>query len=159
MQSVNIATTRGAVRSKKPTKIVIHAMGEYITTPDQDYTAVEYLNHLRLSCHYMVTPSGVVINCANPDNRTTWHAKGHNSSSIGIEILVPGVHYYGSFLAKIKTDWCKKDQFDASIELVKGLITKYNGLGVARHSDLDPDRKQDPGDGFKWDQFMLEVLA
>lgn len=137
--------------TQAPQKIVIHAMGEYIDNGTQDYHAKEWLDKLGLSAHYLVCPSGVIIQ-TRQINEMAWHAKGHNTNSVGIEFLVSGLHTYGTFLEAIKKKYLTKDQLEAGIELCQSLKTK--GLSeLTRHDALDPGRKFDPGRGFPWEDF------
>lgn len=134
--------------------IVIHAMCEFIDYNGRRLSATNFLRDVGLSCHYMVTPKGSVIECANPRDRITWHAKGHNTNSIGIEVLVPDVFTYLKFIETINTTaWVKAPQFNSLIRLVNHLIDYYPIQKIVRHSDLSPERKADPGEGFEWVNF------
>lgn len=135
-----------------PNRVVVHAMAEYIEYQGRHLHAVDLLDELRLSAHALVTPSAVVIRCRN-DDETAWHAKGHNSNTLGIEILVPGVHGYGSFLEAIEKPYYSREQLLATVEQVRTWMNKYPIHEVVRHSDIDPERKQDPGSGFRWNEF------
>jgi len=143
------------------TKIVIHSMGEFIENGEKDFYAPDFLRKIRLSAHYFVTPSGVIIQ-GRENNTVAWHAKGYNFESIGIEILVPGLHTYETFLNTIENPhWYTDFQFKETIELVKYLKRKYNRSlkdnWLVRHSDLSPGRKKDPGDGFDWIEFCKRI--
>lgn len=142
--------------SQIPNRIIVHAMGEFIKGPDTLW-APEFLKKINLSAHVLITPSGVNIRC-RADDLTSWHAKGNNTCTLGIEILVPGEHDYGSFLSKIKTDWVTKPAFDASVSQVRRWIDLYDIDEIARHSDIDPNRKKDPGEGFKWEKFLRALV-
>ncbi|MEO9801970.1 MAG: peptidoglycan recognition family protein [Reichenbachiella sp.] len=141
--------------SQNPDKIIIHAMGEYIDNGQKDYHAKEWLDVLGLSAHYLVCPSGVIIQTRNIDQKT-WHAKGHNTNTVGIEFLVSGLHTYGTFLEAIKRKYLTKQQYDAGVALC--LQLKGKGLSkMDRHETLDPGRKFDPGKGFPWETFKNDV--
>ena len=144
--------------SNSPDLIVIHAMGEFIDTDDQDYPAWDFLSSLKLSAHAFVTPSGVVVR-SKPDDRLAWHAKGFNTDSLGVEFLVPGLHTYETFLDTIKRPWLTDAQFEAGVKLVRSWREKWNisPAKVLRHSDISPRRKHDPGDGFPWRRFINEL--
>ena len=148
-----------------PERLIIHAMGEWIVDKDgNSYYADEWLKHLGLSAHRLITPSGVEIQC-RPDNRVAYHAKGHNLNTIGIEFLVPGVFYakdYGSgndrdFLEVMKSDWLTVPQYWAGVESARGIISQHGIEVIERHSDVDPDRKSDPGSGFPWEIFLEDM--
>lgn len=135
-----------------PNVVVVHAMAEYIEYEGRHLHAVDLLNELRLSAHALVTPSAVVIRCRE-DDQTAWHAKGHNGNTLGVEILVPGVHGYGSFLEAIEKPYCSRPQMLAAVEQVRVWMNKFTIHEVVRHSDIDPERKTDPGSGFNWGEF------
>lgn len=152
MNLVNIPSKHGGGKHL-PTKVVIHSMAEFIEAGEIDYYAKDLLDLMGLSAHYLVTPSGVIIQCRN-DDQVGWHAKGHNLHSIGVEVLVAGVHTYETFIERIKTPYIYGDQYTALIELCK---TTFKGLEFVRHSDISPGRKFDPGDGLDWKTFLNDV--
>ena len=142
--------------SHTPKRIVVHAMGEYIDTEPIDYHAVDWLRKLGLSAHAFVTPSGVVVR-SRKDEQGAYHAKGHNSGSLGVEFLVPGLHTYATFVAAIKKKYLTKPQYEAGVEAVKRWKDRYELTTIVRHSDLSPDRKVDPGKGFPWERFLSDT--
>ena len=92
--------------TNNPKKIVLHAMGEIIDDDSKVkhkryHFAVDYLDILRISAHILVCPSGLIIRC-RADNERAWHARGHNTDSLGIEFLVGGAHNNVTFLNAIK---------------------------------------------------------
>jgi len=147
---------RAGREGQSPNRIVIHAMGEYIDTDDRDYDAVSWLDKIGLSVHAIITPSGVVIRCRD-DYQTAYHARGYNTNSLGVEILVPGVHTYESFLTALKTRYYSPEQYDVLLELCRSWLQKHDIDKVNRHSDLSPGRKHDPGTGFPWEGFIEDV--
>lgn len=136
-----------------PDTLVIHAMSEYIN----DMYADEFLSSVGLSAHFLLKPNGEFIKLRKT-TEVAWHAKGFNTNSIGIEVLVEGSHTYDTFLEKIKTDWVKPEQYEALIEMSNGIIEHYDLDKVVRHSDLSPERKKDPGEGFKWQYFKDQLI-
>lgn len=141
----------------EPKLVVIHAMGEMIDTDGVDYHASEWLEKLGLSAHYLITPSGIQIK-TREETQGAFHAKGFNTDSIGIEILVPGLHNYATFLQAIKTNYVTDRQYASLVSLCRNLNKKYD-LKWKRHSDLSPDRKFDPGDGFDWGKFLTDISS
>jgi N-acetylmuramoyl-L-alanine amidase len=119
-------------------------------------TAREAINRLRdpdaqVSAHYVVDEDGTILRLV-PEDRRAWHAgvshwRGNsalNGRSIGVEIVNPGHEFgYRDFpvlqLAAV-CDLC------LSI-LARHAIPQRNVVG---HSDVAPDRKQDPGERFDW---------
>ena len=152
MQSVEIKSPFGFANNFKPSQIVVHAMGEFVG----GMFAPDFLRSVELSAHALVTPSGVVVR-TRADQYGAYHARGHNLTSLGVEILVAGVHDYTSFVRAIKADWVTPQQWDATLALVRGWRSKHGIDTVVRHSDIDPGRKVDPGEGFMWERFLKEI--
>ena len=96
------------------------------------------------------------ITICRADTQGAYHARGFNTNSLGIEILVPGIHNYGTFLEAIKTGWCTEAAFKSAVEKVREWMKLYDISveNIKRHSDLSPGRKLDPGEGFDWDRFI-----
>jgi N-acetylmuramoyl-L-alanine amidase len=105
----------------------------------------------RVSSHYVVEEDGAVFRLV-PEDRRAWHAgvshwRGHallNGRSIGIEIVNPGhEHGYRPFPAL---------QMAAVCELCLGILARHPipARNVVAHSDVAPDRKDDPGELFDW---------
>jgi len=136
-----------------PETIVVHSMGEQINDRGKIYSAVDWLEFLKLSAHALITPSGDVIRCRH-DEEGAWHARGYNKNSLGVEFLVEGVHDYGTFLEKIKTDYVTTAQYASGVELIKNWMNHHDIESVKRHSDVSPGRKVDPGSGFRWTEFL-----
>lgn len=106
-----------------------------------------------VSAHYFVHEDGTILQCV-PESRRAWHAgksywQGEtdiNSCSIGIEIVNPGHEFgYRSF---------PSPQVQSVIELTKDICRRHNipAWRVLAHSDVAPDRKEDPGELFPWVQ-------
>ncbi|WP_333590832.1 N-acetylmuramoyl-L-alanine amidase [Brevundimonas sp.] len=105
----------------------------------------------KVSAHYVVNEDGSILRLV-AEERRAWHAgrgawQGEtdcNAASIGIEIVNPG-HEFG---------YC--DFPDVQIGAVIDLIADIRGrwtipdARIIGHSDLAPDRKQDPGELFPW---------
>jgi N-acetylmuramoyl-L-alanine amidase len=105
----------------------------------------------RVSSHYVVEEDGAVFRLVAEDRRA-WHAglshwRGEsllNGRSIGIEIVNPGHAFgYRPFPAL---------QMAAVCELCLGIIDRHGiaARDVVAHSDIAPDRKDDPGELFDW---------
>jgi len=160
MKTANMPSPFGD-SSNAPKIIVVHSMGEYIDTEGIDYHATEFLKHMRYSVHAMVTPTGVVLKCRDYHQGAN-HAKSHNANSLGVEFLVPGLHNYVTFLEAIKNPYISKEQYAAGQELIREWLNKMQGNPdaksvIKRHSDIDPQRKVDPGDGFPWKDFINDL--
>jgi N-acetylmuramoyl-L-alanine amidase len=108
----------------------------------------------RVSAHYMVEEDGRVFVLV-PEDKRAWHAgrsswRGRddlNSRSIGIEIVNPGHEFgYRPFT---------EPQLAAVLELCQGIRTRWSipQHNIVAHSDIAPDRKEDPGELFPWKRF------
>jgi N-acetylmuramoyl-L-alanine amidase len=135
-------------RRAPPDMIVLHytgmATGEAALARLRDPEA-------RVSSHYLVEEDGRVFRLV-PEERRAWHAgtswwRGEtdcNSASIGIEIVNPG-HEFGYR--------CFPDvQVEAVIALLVGIRGRWTvpNSRILGHSDVAPDRKEDPGELFPW---------
>lgn len=105
----------------------------------------------RVSAHYMVEEDGRVFALVAEDKRA-WQAgrswwrgdEDLNSRSIGIEIVNPGHEWgYRPF---------PDAQIAAVIELCQGILSRWPipQNRIVAHSDIAPDRKEDPGELFPW---------
>ncbi len=120
-------------------------------------TAQAALDRLRdpaaaVSSHYVVEEDGAVWRLV-PEGRRAFHAgvscwRGHaalNGRSIGIEVVNPGHEWgYRAFPAL---------QMAALCDLCLGILARHPipARNVVGHSDVAPDRKQDPGELFDWE--------
>lgn len=106
----------------------------------------------RVSAHYVVEEDGAVFRLV-PEHRRAFHAgishwRGHallNGRSIGIEIVNPGHEWgYRPFPAL---------QMAAVCDLCLGILARHPipARNVVAHSDVAPDRKEDPGELFDWE--------
>jgi N-acetylmuramoyl-L-alanine amidase len=104
-----------------------------------------------VSAHYLIDEDGSVIRLV-PEERRAWHAgksfwagrAGLNDCSIGIELVNPGHEWgYRPF---------PEAQYAACIELCRAILGRWRipTQRVLAHSDVAPDRKQDPGELFDW---------
>lgn len=139
-------------------RIIVHSMGEYIISDKDALTrhASEHLAHEKLSVHALATPGGDIIRCRRDDQGAA-HARGYNSSSLSIEALVPGTHDYTTFLKAIKKDWVSKEQYEAILFQCQEWMGIWPIEAIERHSDIDPERKKDPGAGFPWDRLKKDL--
>ena len=108
------------------------------------------LEDLKVSSHLFIRRSGEVIQFV-PFNKKAWHAgksrykerENFNEFSIGIELE-------GS-VDDIYTDK-QYDRLKIVIQELKELYPSIQDSNILRHSDIAPDRKNDPGDHFSLDR-------
>lgn len=105
-----------------------------------------------VSSHYVVDEDGTVFRLV-PEDRRAWHAgishwrgfSALNARSIGIEVANPG------------HEWGYRDfpvlQMAAVCDLCLAILSRHDipARNVVGHSDVAPDRKDDPGELFDWE--------
>ena len=105
----------------------------------------------KVSAHYFVDEDGRILRLVD-EARRAWHAgvscwQGRerlNDCSIGIEIVNPGHEWgYRPFT---------EAQYRALERLCPDIMSRWSirPLRVLAHSDVAPDRKEDPGELFDW---------
>jgi N-acetylmuramoyl-L-alanine amidase len=105
----------------------------------------------KVSAHYTVDRDGCVYRHV-PEERRARHAgvsywagvRDVNSRSIGLEIVNPG-HEFGYIPFA-------EPQIEAVMELSSEILSRHaiSASRVVGHSDVAPNRKQDPGELFPW---------
>lgn len=112
----------------------------------------------KVSSHYTIDEDGTIYQHVEEEKRA-WHAgvsswagvQDINSASIGIEIVNPGHEFgYRAF---------PKPQIQAVIALCKDIQSRHDVDYVLAHSDVAPDRKQDPGELFPWPLLAMEGVG
>lgn len=99
----------------------------------------------KVSAHYVIDRDGTTYTLVAETDRA-WHAgagfwrgeRDINSCSIGIELVNDGKEAYGAA------------QMDALIACVKNIVSRHPIKFALGHSDIAPNRKQDPGAHFDW---------
>ncbi len=131
---------------RDPSMILLHYTGMK-TAEDALYRLIDRSS--QVSAHYTIDEDGAVYKHVDEDQRA-WHAgksywQGEtnvNSVSIGIEIVNKG-HEFGY-----------REFPEVQIEVVKNLcleiMARHKIEHVLGHSDVAPNRKQDPGELFPW---------
>jgi len=102
-----------------------------------------------------------------PDSQRAWHAgrsrwhqyAGLNASSLGIEIVNLGYPTEDEALPAHQRRWqpYTRAQIAALGALARALVDRYHipPTQVLAHSDIAPERKQDPGPHFPWRELAL----
>ncbi len=133
----------------------------YTGMPDGE-AALKWLcsERSQVSCHYFVFEDGRTVQLVREEARA-WHAGASfwrgkqdvNSRSIGIEIDNPGhEHGYRPF---------PDVQIASVIALCRDICKRRDIVpeNVLAHSDVAPERKEDPGEFFPWDRLAAEGIG
>ncbi len=114
----------------------------------------------KVSSHYVIDEDGTVYGLVEEQFRA-WHAgisywrgmQALNDSSVGIEIVNPGHEWgYRAF---------PEAQIAAVLALAQEILNRHPipARNVVGHSDIAPDRKQDPGELFPWKLLASEGVG
>ena len=113
-----------------------------------------------VSAHYLIDEDGSVVRMV-PEERRAWHAGASfwagrsrlNDGSIGIELVNPGHEWgYRPFT---------EAQYRACAALCRAILGRWPipPRRVLAHSDVAPERKQDPGELFDWARLAAEGVG
>lgn len=114
----------------------------------------------KVSAHYMIDEDGQIIQLVEEESRA-WHAgvscwrgkEGVNDFSIGIELVNPGHEFgYRQFTPA---------QMENTERLCKIIMERHpiEQRNIIAHSDVAPDRKEDPGELFDWRLLAAEGVG
>lgn len=163
-----VVDTRHAAYGARPRikMLVIHYTAEDFPRSLATLTAQE------VSAHYLVAAKPprhnrlpVVLRLV-PESQLAWHAgisfwRGAtrlNDTSIGIELENPG---YRRTADGLRWFPFSGEQIAALAPLLRDIIIRYNiqPQNVVGHSDIAPQRKQDPGPLFPWHQLYQQGIG
>ena len=110
----------------------------------------------QVSAHYVICPQGRILQLVADDMRA-WHAGAGswagqgdiNSRSIGIELVNSGA-------LPFPDPQMRALESLLPVLMARHAITPHDVIG---HSDMAPDRKDDPGPRFDWPRLAREGLA
>lgn len=145
----------------KPKQIIIHCMGQYIIDKDGvRWSAHKWLEKLRISAHRIVWTEDHIIKMRS-DFERAYHAKGHNTDTLGMEFVVEGeFRNLEELNERIKEPYLTDYQYDAGLWQVRDWMKKHNieqlNDNITTHVKLSPERRQDPGVGFP-EQFFYDL--
>ena len=143
-----------ARRVSRPDMLVLHYTGM-----DSGAVALARLRDplSEVSAHYLVFEDGGVVQMV-PEARRAWHAGAGswqgvtdiNSCSVGVEIVHPG---HGASPAG-GLPLYPEAQVEAVVALGRDILARWPipPERVLAHSDIAPERKEDPGETFPWDR-------
>ncbi len=139
----------------RPTGADIELVVVHFTGMESAEAALHELTRLGsgVSAHWMIEEDGTIFRLV-PEERRAWHAglgswrtwHDVNAVSLGIELVNPGHDFgYRPF---------PEPQIEALEELLADVFQRH-GLrpcDLIGHSDLAPERKEDPGELFPWER-------
>ena len=113
------------------------------------------IGSLQVSAHLLIDREGRVTQYV-PFHQRAWHAgqssfcgrENCNDFSIGIE------------LEGLDTDTFTEAQYRSLADVTMAIMEAYPAIDKSRitgHSDIAPGRKLDPGPGFDWKHFFIEL--
>lgn len=135
----------------------------HYTAADNE-TSARILTQKDVSSHYLIQSyNDRNIQLLVPESERAWHAgvsywrgkENLNDTSIGIEIVNPGYSVSGT--NKVFYEYDEK-QIEKVVLLIADIAARYQiePYNIIGHSDVAPDRKQDPGPMFPWKKLYKE---
>lgn len=143
--------------NRSPNMIVIH----YTGMPSADESLKRLCDpQSRVSAHYLINEKGNIVRLVS-EEMCAWHAgksywrreQNINDLSVGIELQNPG-HEFG---------YCPfpEAQIDSLVNLIRDIRKRYiiPDIHILGHSDVAPERKQDPGELFPWQKLAKSGIG
>ena len=135
-----ISLPEGSFNNDNPTKLFLNELNF------EKHDSFKSLEGLKVSAHILIERNGSLIQYV-PFNKCAWHAGQSNYAgrdrcnefSIGIELK-----------GSIKEEFTN-DQYSVLNDLLDLLKKEYGDMDVVGHSEIAPNRKNDPGPYFNWD--------
>ena len=135
-----ISLPEGSFNNDNPTKLFLNELDF------EKHDSFKSLEGLKVSAHILIERNGSLIQFV-PINKCAWHAGQSNYAgrdrcnefSIGIELK-----------GSIKEEFTN-DQYSVLNDLLDLLKKEYGDMDVVGHSEIAPNRKNDPGPYFNWD--------
>ncbi|PIJ51292.1 N-acetylmuramoyl-L-alanine amidase [Erwinia sp. OLTSP20] len=146
--------------------IIIHYTAEDFPRSISALTGDNVSAHYLIASHPPLRGGQPLIWQLVPEQQLAWHAGSSywrgatrlNDTSIGIELVNSGYRWVNS--QQIWSPFCQP-QIAALVPLLQDLVRRY-GLrpqDIIGHSDVAPQRKQDPGPLFPWQQLARQGLG
>lgn len=115
----------------------------------------------KVSAHYVIEEDGRIFKLVDEDKRawhaglSSWHCiTDMNSASIGIELVNPGHQFGYRAFPDIQIASLKK--------LLQDIINRHSlnpQFCLVAHADIAPERKEDPGELFPWEDLATSGLG
>lgn len=133
--------------------IVVHSNYFLGTDPHDVNGCISQFRKHKVAPHYLITREGTILKMVD-ESHTAFHAgtsllpgtkrTSLNKNSIGIEII------------NTSKESPSDEQYDALLLLTEDICIRHNIRYIVRHSDIAPDRKDDPW-MFDWEWFSEEI--
>lgn len=143
---------------KTPKYLIMHYMG--LDSFEESLNILTGKTELEASAHYIINEDGTIIQLVD-EHKRAWHAglsywngeRDMNSASIGIELYNKGIHN--------KEKPYTAEQISSLIQLSKEIMKRHDipAKNVIAHSDIAPDRKEDPGELFPWKELAQHGIG
>ena len=135
-----ISLPEGSFDNENPKKLFLNELDL------NNHSSFKSLKGLKVSAHILIERNGSLDQIV-PFNKCAWHAGQSNYAgrdrcnefSIGIELK-----------GSIKEEFTN-DQYSVLNDLLDLLKKEYGDMDVVGHSEIAPNRKNDPGPYFNWD--------
>lgn len=132
--------------------------------------SLQLLSRGNVSSHYLITDGAAPKTYQLVDEaRRAWHAgesswRGRtwlNASSIGIELVHEPFESGTEHRAEPEWRPWQQTQIDLLIPLLQDIVQRHDidAANIVAHSDVAPQRKQDPGPRFPWEQLAQAGLG
>ena len=154
--TVDVPSPHWRPRTRAVDRLVVHAMAEWVLDDGLAYHCTDYLRRVELSTHAFCLPDGRLVRAVDPEV-AAFHAGPHNDRSVGIEVVVAGVHDLDGLVRRMD-DLAEAPYTEAQYAAAGWWLRRQAdrwGLGfghVTTHAALDPARKRDPGRAFDIDR-------
>jgi len=113
----------------------------------------QQIANLQVSAHFLIERDGLITQFVSCDDRA-WHAGQSNfNGRDNCNDFAIGIELEGTIYQEFTSI-----QYQQLAHLIRQLIIRYpslisnNQLNICGHSDIAPNRKQDPGEFFYWDK-------
>tara|TARA_Y100000996_G_scaffold331820_1_gene268090 strand:- start:1162 stop:1938 length:777 start_codon:yes stop_codon:yes gene_type:complete len=117
----------------------------------------------RVASAHVVIDSEKIVNLL-PDDYTAFHVRSHNSKSLGLEIAYYASNWgtdkeYEDKVITLTAKWCaeKSEVYSIPVRRISYEDWLKGEKGYISHSELDPERRSDPGANFPWEKLFTLI--
>lgn len=156
MIELNFIRSRPVKLRTKINRIILHAVGEYLHHEGEWVHYTEYFRwaweYNGICYHYTVEPDGRIVKLLD-ESIICGHAKGHNTDSIGIALILPGQHTEESLREGISKQWITEQQYES----LSDYYSLKRHLQLTTHNAVD-NRYLSPGYKLKIDPGVIDLI-